>query len=422
MIAIAAMPMTLRNTVVPPHRRALFTLRGPAFFGIIAAAAFFLLFSLPAQAGSGSGGTNASAAAASAIEYEAYDPAPTGALRVARPTFVWRIIPVGDSRVTAVALTINGKPVSAAYDTARSAVVYEPDFAFAPGAYKVRCEVTLDEVWTVERDWQFSIARDAVNALPAPDARQQKALADVNAVRRMVGLPVLRLDNRLCAAASGHSNYLRKNNRIQHTQQKGGKGFVGQDVGARVGTFGYAGGCFETISEGADSLSQAVTDLFDAPYHRAAFLQPGGGDFGAGVDGDLVTLIFGASDTESVVTYPANGQKNVPLSWDGNETPNPLRLHIGGAPSGRVGYAITLFHHSPAPSRLKIRQASLFTAADNKPVPAFINTPDNDDFLPNGVLLVPKKPLRPATAYKVIVTGQTETGMDISRTWTFTTR
>lgn len=404
--------MTFCHTAFP-------TLRAlPRFFAALALGLLFLVPSFNAFADD----TAFAAAAASsgnAIEYQSFDPAPSGILRVTRPTVAWKIVPGGDSAVTEVTLTINQKRVKAAYDVSRQTVIYNPATPLAPGAYRVRCEIVLDESWNVEREWQFTIAQNAVSELPAPNELQQKALAEVNAFRRTVGLPALRLDARLCAAATGHSVYLSKNRVVEHEQQPGHPDFLGQNAGDRVATFGFAGGCFESISQGSRGVSGAVADLFHAPYHRASFLQPGAGGFGAGLIGDMATLLFGAAETETVVTYPAPGQKNIPLSWDGNEVPNPLRLHEG-AQGGTVGYAITMFLFSPEAVRIKVAKAVL-TTADGKPVPAYINTPANDDFLRNGVLILPKKALRPGTTYKVAITAATLSGQDISRSWSFTT-
>lgn len=352
-----------------------------------------------------------------ASEYEAAEPGPVGTLRVSRPTLSWKFLPVGDTKVTGVALTLNGAPVPAAYDPAKQAVIYTPAEPLGPGAYAVKCTVTLDGEWPVSEEWRFTIAPSAQASVPAPDAAQRNALTAANAYRRALGLPPLRLDPRLCAAARAHSDYLSRNRMLAHDQKPGQPGYLAANPDDRRAVFGYAGGCFENIDQGSRSVEQAVQGLFDAPYHRVAFLQPGSPDFGAGMVGDRTTLEVGTTEESGIVTYPGAGQRDVPTNWGGDEIPDPLRVHLARGP---VGYAITYFYFSPSGDRIRVAHARI-TNGEGAPIPIYLNTPDNDDHLQNGALLIPRQPLRPGASYQVAVNAKTESGEDLSRTWNFTT-
>ena len=352
---------------------------------------------------------------ARAVQYQAEAPGPVGELRVARPALAWKVLAVGESKITEVELTLNGAPVPARY--AENTVAYTPEEPLAPGPYTVKCTVVLDGEWPVSKSWRFSIAHTAQVQIPLPDAGQKSALAVANAYRSTLGLPPLRLDPRLCAAARAHSDYLEKNGLLAHDQRPDRPGYLAGRPAERRAVFGYAGGCYENIGQGSPTVEQAVRDLFDAPYHRLAFLQPGSPDFGAGTVGDRTTLEVGTTNDSGVVVYPGDGQRNVPTRWEGNELPDPLRLHPGRAP---VGYAITFFHFSPQGGRVRVTQARL-TNGQGAPVPIYLNTPENDDELKNGALLIPRQPLLPGGSYKVAVTATTETGESLSRTWSFTT-
>jgi len=355
--------------------------------------------------------------AARASGYEAEEPGPVGTLRVSRPTLTWKVLPTGDTKVTGVSLTLNGAPVPADYAPGKQAVMYTPAEPLSPGAYAVKCTVTLDGEWPVSQEWRFTIAPSARVAVPPPDAGQKSALAVANVYRRTLGLPPLRLDPRLCAAARAHSDYLSRNRALAHDQQPDRPGYLAVRPAERRAVFGYSGGCFQNIDQGSRSVEQAVRGLFDAPYHRIAFLQPGSPDFGAGMVGDRTTLEVGTTDEAGVVVYPGDGQRSVPTYWQGNEIPDPLRLHPARGP---VGYAITFFYFSPEGSRVRVSHARI-TGAQGAPVSFYLNTPQNDDHLQNGALLIPRQPLRPGVVYQVAVTATTETGEDLSRTWDFTT-
>ena len=367
---------------------------------------------------------SAQAAGGGRIEFSTFDPAPSGNLVVARPTVAWKIVPHGEARVTSVVLFINNKPVEAKYADDKKAVWYTPTVKFAPGKYAVHCEVTLDKQYPVAKDWTFSVDANAADAPAAPTSAQLSALESVNVLRRELSLPPAIIDARLCAAAKGHSLYIDANRHVGHTEKSGATCFTGGETSERLASQGYAGGCFEVISQGAATSEAAVRRLFAAPYHRAAFLQPGVLDFGAGTQNQTTTLLFGTTEQSEVVTYPAANQKNAPIAWDGIETPNPLRMYQRNAAGEAVGYPITLFSFGKSEDddiRLTRVTATLTTTSDNKPVTAYVNSPDNDTFLTNGVLIIPAKPLRPLTEYRVSVQATGANGTPLSRTWTFTT-
>lgn len=378
----------------------------------------------------------------------AREPAPLGTVRVARPTIAWGVWPADEeTRVTSVALSLNGAPVGAAYVAGERRVVYAPTQALAPGRYAARCRVTFNGTWPVEKTWEFVVACDAAPEVAAPNEQQQAALARANAYRRTLGLPDFTLDAGLCASATAHARYMNRPGRFGHAEQAGEPGYSGDDPAARNAAFGWAGGgCYETVSLGHTSARAAVAGLFDAPYHRIAFLQPGAPAFGAGFAGPACALEFGlaashepAADPATVV-YPAPGQSNVPLAWDANELPNPLRLHANAAGTATikngapVGYVITYAcfgagaapargddENAPSTSRLRVAEATLTLADTGAAVPVWVNTPENDEHLDNAVFVIPRQPLRPGTTYRVNIAATTEAGQDVSRTWTFTT-
>lgn len=385
-----------------------------------AARALFLLI-LGASIAAAAGGFCAPPAAAA--EYRFHQPAPVGVLHVARPTITWKVWPTDSTlRVTRVALSVNGvRQPGAAYSETERAVVYVCDRPLTPGDYRVSCRIQFARTQpTAPKEWTFTVASDAVASLPAPTEEQQDAFALANNYRRMLGLPDFVMDARLCAAAGAHSDYMSRNEQIGHEQQAGHVGFVASRSWERMAAFGYAGGSYENVEYGSPTRSSALRGLFDAPYHRIPFLQPGAPVFGAGFAGKATTVLFGTTEEEAAVCSPCDNQRDVPLLWDGNETPNPLRIH-GAEGSGPVGYPITLAYFSPAKTSLRVLSATLVATQTGRAVPCWTNTPENDDFLKYAVVLIPKSPLQPRTTYQVIVRAQTETGGDASRAWRFTT-
>jgi len=368
--------------------------------------------------------TAVAAGPAQAGEYHFQEPGPTGLLRVTSPTVTWKIWPGKDMRVTRVALTLNGQSITGVrYSDAERAVVYRSEQALPAGDYRVVCRVTFNDQFPVTRDWQFTVSPDAARSLPAPGPEQEAALNIANQYRRTLGLPDFQLDARLCAAAAAHSRYMARNREVGHEQQAGRDGFIAAKSWERLAAFGYAGGSYEDVEYGSPTTAAAIRGLFDAPYHRIPFLQPGAPLFGAGFAGLSTTLNFGTTNEEATVVHPADRQNGVPTSWDGNETPNPLRVHSGRTGGGHVGYPITFAHFAPAAgkSAIVVTGATLEAADTGERVPFYLNTPENDSFLRYAALLIPHKPLRAGATYRVSVTARAENGANIGRVWQFTT-
>ena len=203
-----------------------------------------------------------------------------------------------------------------------------------------------------------------------------------------------------------------------HTEQPTLTGFTGQTPGDRASAHGYPYVNYENVSSGIISFSASILDLFDAPYHRAPFLQPGPGDFGSATIGDKTTLEFGVVGKQGTVFYPFNGETDVPVQWSSPESPDPLRLWNATKP---VGYILTMFYFSPDGEKITVSSATLQTEA-GAAVPCYVNTPANDNALSNGLFIIPQHPLKPHTTYIATVKAATVSGADLSQTWKFTTR
>jgi len=336
---------------------------------------------------------------------------PTTEVRVARPTLRWEIWPAdGTSKVREVSLTLDGRRVEASYDPSARAVVHTPVSPLATGRHSVFCRITFENGATFTREWETRVADGPLTAFPAPAATQTGALRVANSYRKALGLPQFTADERLDYVAQLHSRYLTQNNAMGHGQIPGTPGFFGESGERRLASYGWIGASWEGVTFGAETPRLAVQDLFDAPYHRVPFLQPGPIAFGAGMDGRRTTLLFGANAATGTVVSPADGQQNVPLAWDKNERPNPLRVHRVKAP---IGYPIVLAHFDPDVRRIKVTSATLQTE-DGHAVGFFLNTPDNDDHLTNAAILMPSAPLRPATTYRVTFVGTDDKGRPIS--------
>ncbi|MCX7800367.1 MAG: hypothetical protein N2109_08515 [Fimbriimonadales bacterium] len=353
------------------------------------------------------------AALATAMGYRAYPPTPQGVLRYARAEIGWRVAPYGGARVTGVSLHLDGLPVPARYDADSGAVVWRPEQPLAPGRHTVRCVVEFDGRHRAEKEWSFEVAPGAAVALPEARTEQLRALDRANELRRRLGLPEFWHEPSLAAAASSHSAFLAANRAMGHAQDPSMPGFTGRTARERAMAFGFAGSVWEDVAFSARPDADLVRELFDAPYHRLPFLQPGRVPFGAGLEGRFLTLNFGATSESGLTVSPAPDETQVPPSWDGIETPCPLEPH---GLKGPVGYPIVVAWFGQG--RLELLSASV--EGPEGPVETAWNHPANDPNLEQAAFLIPRRPLRPGACYKVSVRVRVD-GRELARSWSFET-
>jgi hypothetical protein len=337
-------------------------------------------------------------------------------LRYSRPKIAWEVWSDG-GRVTAHQMRLNGKVVRALYDERQRELSFLPAEPLGPGAYRVECEVTVNGLLRARHDWEFRVGALAVLDLPSGEPTCVEAAAAVNAIRRSHGLPELSLNPMLAAASLAHSRYLSENSLTGHNQLEGTPGFFGVTHGERLEAYGYLRESLECVMSGLPDATHAVRSLFDAPYHRIAFLQPGSYEMGAGFFGERLTIAFAVSPLVETVVSPSDGQVDVPTSWKGRERPNPLRLHpVEDIPGHVLVFAVFPDEERP----IEVAGASLRDASGTM-VPIFLNTPRNDEHLTHAAFLIPQRPLAPGTRYEAEVVATTASGRDVSRRWSFTT-
>jgi len=281
----------------------------------------------------------------------------------------------------------------------------------------VQCKVVVDDRLTVTKDWTFQVSTKATPILAEANPQQIQALNLANGYRENLGLPPMTIEPHLDAAALAHANYLAINHRTGHYEKEGEPGFVGITPEDRLEAFGYCGGSWECVTYNSGGVSESVRDLYNAPYHRIPFLQPGSNvPFGSGYAGKNLSIKFGDNSTIDSEVSPGNQQTGIPTSWDGNETPNPLRMHPEAA--SVVGYPIVFGFFSPDNPTVNLVSATL--TQNGRTVDCYVNSPDNDDHLQAAVIVIPKRPLTPDTTYHAHVEIKAN-HKTIARDWTFTT-
>lgn len=348
--------------------------------------------------------------------YATFQPGPRGVCLVRKPAITWSIQGTGGATVTGCQMTLNGQTVKVEYDKLSGMVRFTPTETLQPGEYSVACTVELNSQYKVNKNWNFKVSDQALEQLPTPDSNQTTAIGRANELRTLLGLQPFSPSASLCASASSHATFMRTNRLFGHAQQEGLLGFTGVKPIDRAQAFGHQGGLWEDVAMAFETPTGFVDQLFNAPYHRIPFMQPGESQIGIGFDKTFACIDFGSSSSEGTVVSPSNGQTSVPTSWDGIESPTPLRIHNVKGP---VGYVIMLSCFTNANEKLVCDEAALSCGGEK--VPFYLNTPENDDHLTNTVLIMPTSTLKPNTTYSVSVRAHTASGMKVDKAWSFTT-
>jgi uncharacterized protein YkwD len=188
----------------------------------------------------------------------------------------------------------------------------------------------------------------------------------LNEIRTAMGLPGLDWSDTLATAAQRHAAYQTLNQQLGHNETAGRPGFSGEGFGARDSAAGYSGSLVsEVIIGGIPDTAQDGRNLLDAmltaPGHRFVMLAWEFSEIGIGsapMTSNLGTRMNRNAPVDGVLTYPYNGQANLPLGYSpASEMPNPL-----------PGVAITgmpLSVHGSMFSSFLVTRASLFNNTAN---------------------------------------------------------
>ena len=206
-----------------------------------------------------------------------------------------------------------------------------------------------------------------------------------------------------------------------HTEISGCPGFTGMDVQSREIAAGYPRmlAYTEVATTFGSNPVAALPNWIDTVYHRIPLLDPWTTDMGyGGADNcDVIDIGRGMSTAQQdlVVTYPYDGQTNVPPAWNGLEGPAPP-APAGGWPSS---YVINIYAQG-----IKVTEHVLTKDGDTTPLDHVfldINSPEISGLQPyfRNTVFIYGAAFELNTKYHVKITG-TRTGGDLNKEWSFT--
>jgi uncharacterized protein YkwD len=288
---------------------------------------------------------------------------------------------------------------------------------FRPGTrYVVRAQARAgNQPWM--RTWSFT----TIAAAKTVPLMLRRALERVNEVRKDAGLDPVQLDAGRCKGCTAHAAYL-----ARHLDRTPGV----EPNKENPELPGYTAEGDEVAKSSAIRLggrtgpADAIDWMLASVLNRHLILNPSLTALGMGVAPQsprgwiwviyLPGILFDAPGDATL--YPGKGQKDVPLFF-GREVSG---LVEGAAKDHVAGFAVTA-NFAPRAAVRKVT-ARLRDAAGND-VAHWLSTPEKP--LPGTgryaqVLLIPRRPLAPATTYTVSLSAEVD-GAAWSRAWSFTT-
>lgn len=343
---------------------------------------------------------------------------------ISKPQIGMQLI-LNGNKLSSMEMYINEKKVEAIYDEKKGGVFYTPNYPLTPGMYKVNLKIQIEGFQPINQAWSFTITNKAIDNLPVSNEQQKNVLTYANSYRKRFGLQSFLLNDSLNSAAMSHANYMALNKKVTHVEYAAEPGYTGSKVSNRAAAFGYSNGnVAENVTGDIKDYKEAIDYLIDAPYHRISWLNPSYKYLGYGQKDAYQVFNFGGSTLaeDRLVTYPVNNEHNVKVSWDGNETPNPLRFY---ETDKEVGYPITISYFSNKTiSKWTIQKVTLLDSSGGA-LNTYINTPTKDENLTDSIIVTPIEKLKYDSRYSVSIKGTIDftdsTSKTINKTWNFYT-
>lgn|GEM_PF-2631370 len=376
---------------------------------------FLLLFLFPSPAGAGR-----------ILYFEPFPPEGTSLLTPRPPVGLHLLLE--EERIEDGRLELDGRECPLKWEG--DFLHCRPEEPLAPGIHTYRLTLVFAGPW---RPLSFSRTfRVLPGADPSPDPSppyEELVREEVNRLRGLADLPPLEIHPALVRAARAHAAYCLRHRCWEkglgaHGETPDTEGFTGERAMERAFSQGYPGYFVaENIHFLADP-ARAVREWGDSVYHRLTLLEPLAEEIGYGQAGrgdyQVNVLKVGSQNPfrspgipergwnfSSLTVYPARGQREVPLSWPGNEIPDPYRFFSPRSKNG-YPYPLTIQLNRKEAEGLSLFSASLEEEGGGE-IPLEILVPASspfsgghkDEYLNRALALLPRFPLRPCTSYRV---------------------
>lgn len=272
------------------------------------------------------------------------------------------------------------------------------------------------------------VAVETTSAAAEEASAKYTAAGQISAIRRALGLTVLKQDPTLDAAAQNHSAYMEDAGRISFEEVPGESGFTGGYPADRGSYSGYAKPLLmEYDNYRMVSYSDFIAWCMQDPYLRASLLNPHYSDIGFARSGYYYCMVLGGDGYKGsgmTAVYPYPGQEEVPAVEliDLTNVPEPI------AQEGRqtIGTPVTVHFFADQAVDLHFEnvRAEILNTKTEKPVDCILVTPEDPDSIWNTIILFPTHDYSAGVRYTVTVAfdvyDQDRYIQSVDEKWSFT--
>jgi uncharacterized protein YkwD len=263
------------------------------------------------------------------------------------------------------------------------------------------------------------------------DSNEYKAFAEINRIRKAVGLGVWNHNPLIDKAAQNHANYLQLSfvsGDNAHTEKNGRAGFTGEGT---VERFNAVGLNFSASGEvmAAQTGQRAIQILMSGILHRDGLLGDSATDVGMvsnTLSGTIVDYGFSKpqyNNGDFIGIYPVDGDTDVALTH-GMESPNPFEGELEMTVQNmctKTSYPVSIISESSTTlttTSFTIREYGAAKDLDVRFAPLRSTG--------NHVAIIGKAPFKPLQRYEVkfvgkVKGGRSGAGFDVVKNWSFTT-
>lgn len=150
----------------------------------------------------------------------------------------------------------------------------------------------------------------------------------LNYFRERAGAQAVRTDSLLSVCARNHAIYVDVNGVLTHQEDPALPHFTGVTPNDRARYVNYPENIAEVIAPNGLPIEDIVGWIYTV-YHRDGILNPAIKSFGYGASntrdgGGVLNMSLQWDVSPAPVFFPFDGQTDVPVSWEGHESPSPL--------------------------------------------------------------------------------------------------
>ena len=231
-----------------------------------------------------------------------------------------------------------------------------------------------------------------------------RTVEQLNTIRSMYDLEAIKVNETLNLMAQMHSNYMKANSSLSNIEENELMYFRGRYPWDRASYYKYPlEVVYEFNKKNMSTYFAGVSSILNDPVGRSVFLNPMYTEIGMGKKDEYMTFDLGGDTLlkDMYVTYPGNGQENIPIVWKGEN----YALYYGEMEElpENTGLPITVTYYGGGINHLRNVEVTITDLLTDEVVPAITMLPGDYYQLKATLTVLPTKAYHYGRRYEVHV-------------------